>query len=344
MEINHQTSQALANQKLLIARTVTARHFQTHPELDARYGAVGREKCREDAAYHLGYLEQAVAHGSPEIFADYAGWARIMLSSRGIPPIDFENHVGTLLDVLRDLLPADQMAAVEVIAAPALANLRTASSAKVADKSAASVFLDTLRQEGSRSASAMVNEWMEAGQSLGDIYMDVMQPSLQEIGRLWQVNEITVADEHYLTAAIQLIMAQLYPQLFSRTPTRVAVVTACVPGELHEIGARMVADLLQFEGFDSHFLGASTPVRDLVDFVSKKRAAVLGLSSTIAPNLAQVELAVRAIRADSRTNRIKIVVGGSPFTRVERLWQSIGADAFAPDARRAVDVYRALAP
>lgn len=344
MDAHRLTATALAEHRQQIAQAVTARHFQAHPQLAARFGATGSVKCREDTEYHLGFLEQAVARASPEIFADYLSWARIMLASRGIPKADLEDHLRSLLNVLRDMLPSEQMALIEAVTAPALTNLYTAAPAEtVEDKSVAGTFLDTLRHGGPRSASAMVNGLMHNGRSIGDLYMDVMQPSLQEIGRLWQINEITVAEEHYLTAAIQMIMAQLYPQLFAKAPTRPSVVTACSPGELHEIGARMVADLLQFEGFDSHFVGASTPARDLVDFVVAKRAVVVGLSTTIAPNLAQVEQTIRALRADSRSSDVKIVVGGGPFTRIASLWKTIGADAFASDAREAVGVFKALA-
>ena len=43
----------------------------------------------------------------------------------------------------------------------------------------------------------------------------MFQLSLREVGRLWQMNQISVAQEHYCTAATQLIMSQLYPYIFS---------------------------------------------------------------------------------------------------------------------------------
>jgi MerR family transcriptional regulator, light-induced transcriptional regulator len=345
VELNRQASKTLAARRREIAQAVTSRHFEVHPELDARYGASGREKCLEDAKFHLGYLEQAVARSSAQIFLDYVAWARIMLEYRGIPETDFADHLRTLAEVVREMLPGEQIAAVDACLAPALGRPPAAMPASaVAPDSAAQRFLEALQTGGTVPAGEVVRGLMRSGLSLHEIYVDVIQPSLHEIGRLWQINRVSVAEEHYLTAAIQLVIAQLSPQLFGKAPTRPSVVIACVPGELHEIGARMVADLLQLEGFDSHFLGASTPIRDLVAFVVAKRTAALGLSTTISSRLAQTELIVHAIRADARTREVKIVVGGGPFVRVAGLWRTVGADAFAANARHAIEVFGSLVP
>jgi methanogenic corrinoid protein MtbC1 len=41
------------------------------------------------------------------------------------------------------------------------------------------------------------------------------------------------------------------------------VLLASVPGNLHDLGARMVSDQLDLDGFQVAFLGANTPARDL---------------------------------------------------------------------------------
>lgn len=340
---HRQAAQALQLKRRVIAEEVTERHFEAHPEFDARYGTAGREKCRDDAEYHLAYLEEAVAASSPELFADYVAWAASMLASRGVPEADLVDHLRTVLAVLGEMLPADQGAAIHALASPALERL----SAQVPESatpagSPAHAFLAALRSGGAPAAHRVVEDLTGAGLPLRDVYVDAIQPSLHEIGRLWQVNQLTVADEHYLSAAIQMVLAQLYSQLFAKAPTRAPVVIACVSSELHEIGARMVADLLQLEGYDSHYLGANTPVRDLVAFVGAKRVPVLGLSTSRAANLSHVENAVRAVRADPATRDVKIVVGGSPFVRVPDLWRTVGADAHASDARQAIAVVDSL--
>ena len=49
--------------------------------------------------------------------------------------------------------------------------------------------------------------------SIRDVYLLVFQPCQREVGRLWEAGRITVAQEHYCTAATQVIMSQLAPRL-----------------------------------------------------------------------------------------------------------------------------------
>ena len=85
--------------------------------------------------------------------------------------------------------------------------------------------------------------------------------------RRHQLNRISVAEEHFCTAATQWIMAGLYRRAFHRTQGKRRLVGACVSGEPHEIGTRMVCDVLQLEGWDTYYFGANTPNADVVRFV-----------------------------------------------------------------------------
>jgi methylmalonyl-CoA mutase cobalamin-binding domain/chain len=203
-------------------------------------------------------------------------------------------------------------------------------------------FLASVREGGPAAAMRMVADLLEREQSVRDVYLGVLEPAQHEIGRLWQTNRLSVAEEHYVTATTQLVMAQLYPRVFVEPPTRPCVVVACVAAELHEIGARMVADLLQIAGFDTQFVGANVPVQDLVRFIADCDAQAVGLSATIGAHLGRVEDTIRAIRANARTAGVKVVVGGYPFCRIDTLWQRVGADACAANARDAVDTFTRL--
>ena len=63
-----------------------------------------------------------------------------------------------------------------------------------------------------------------------------------------------MAQEHYCTAATQLIMSQLYPYIFTTGKNGRVLVGTCVSGDLHEIGVRMVSDFFEMEGWDTFYL------------------------------------------------------------------------------------------
>ena len=119
-------------------------------------------------------------------------------------------------------------------------------------------YLGLLLAGNRHEASQLVTEAVKDGAPIKTVYIEVFQNSQYEIGRLWQLNEISVAQEHFCTAATQLIISQLYPYLFSHNKTGHRLVVACTGGDLHELGVRMVADFFEMEGWDTFYLGANT--------------------------------------------------------------------------------------
>jgi methanogenic corrinoid protein MtbC1 len=190
-------------------------------------------------------------------------------------------------------------------------------------------YLQALLRGDRRLAGRLIFDAVDAGAAIKDLYLDVFEAAQREVGRLWQINRISVAQEHYCTAAAQLIMSQLYPRIF-RTPRKGRrMVAACVSGELHEIGVRMVSDILETEGWDTFYLGASTPASSLPDMLREHKAGVLAISVTMTAHLPEAERLVGCIRQSDGCKGVKILVGGYPFNAAEGLWSRIGADGYA---------------
>ena len=78
-------------------------------------------------------------------------------------------------------------------------------------------FLEAVLAGSRRTAFGVVDRALEAGLELRGLYLDVFQPALRDVGRLWQENRITVADEHLATAITQAAMGRLYERLIGGT-------------------------------------------------------------------------------------------------------------------------------
>ena len=325
-----------------LAAELTERHFRRRPELERRYGARGRMKCREDAEFHLRYLAQAIALGVPQLFSEYLAWAAAMLESRDVPADDLQSDMVELQQLLSEELP-EAAAQVKGVFAPAIEAIAAAPAAQAARiPEAARRYLDAALHQGPLEAAAIVDELVGSGVPPRHIYTEVLQPALHEAGRLWQRNEISVAEEHYCTAVTQRVLAKLYSDFIQRQPSGPLIVVACVSGELHELGARMICDLLSLEGYRTNYLGASMPAAAIVDYACMHDARVLALSASITPHLAEVRQAIQRLRSDSRCKGVRVLVGGGAFNLVPELWRLVGADAWAPDAAAALEEVRWL--
>lgn len=197
-------------------------------------------------------------------------------------------------------------------------------------------YLDLLLEARRREAFDAIMQCVQAGQPVTSVYVDILQPVMYEVGRLWQVNAIDVATEHYITAATQVLMAQLFPQALEQPRILRSMIGCCLGSELHELGMRMVCDFFEFEGWDTYFLGAITPAVSVLEVIRSRRPNLVCLSATMAFGLPQIRDLIRSVRGMSEAPAPKIMVGGLPFLINPELAVMVGADASAKDAREAV--------
>jgi methanogenic corrinoid protein MtbC1 len=203
-----------------------------------------------------------------------------------------------------------------------------------------SSYLGAIREGDRRRAFEIIDNARSSGLDLGTLYVGVFQPALREIGRLWQENQISVADEHLATAITQAAMARAYEGAFTwRSTEGRTLVAACVDIERHEVGLRMLCDLLDLEGWHTTYLGATVPVESLVAMVQRRRPDVLALSVALSPHLPRLRAVIDAVKQALGDDRPLIIVGGRPFLEDPALAERVGADLTATTA---VDAVRAL--
>lgn len=198
-------------------------------------------------------------------------------------------------------------------------------------------YLEALLLRKRHRAIDLVMEALEEGTTIEDLYLHVFQMTQYEVGWLWENGVISVGHEHYCTNSTQMTMAMLYPRIFEGAHGPRRIVSACVQGELHELGVRMLADFFTIHGWDSDFLGANTPIDGVLRMLEEAPTDLLAISVTMHTNLENAERLIAAVRASHGT-KIPIFVGGYSIRTVGSLWRKLGADGTSHDARQAIDL------
>lgn len=335
-----------------LAEQVTMMQYLKQPDLYQRFGAKGRDRTKQDSLYSLSYLAESVLMRSPALFMHYISWLKLLLSGyrvtqedlvvnlmaiRGVLHDHFEHrdkqHVLQYLDMGIDHVAAEQTQVSYI-------------SELAPYGGEAARYLECLLAADRKQAYEGIVALLEQHVPIKDVYMHIFQAVQYEVGRLWQLGRINVAQEHYCTAATQSIMSRLYPYWLAAHPkggTR-RLVSACVGNEQHEMGIRMLTDFFEMEGWDTYYLGANVPDHSLLQSIVSYRADLIAISATMTFHVHLVQELIATIRSNEHTAGIKIIVGGLPFNIDQQLWQQVGADGYAPDADQAIQLADTLVP
>ena len=184
--------------------------------------------------------------------------------------------------------------------------------------------------------STIANRCLDEGHSLVDLELRLILPSLYNIGAKWQTNKVTVAQEHMATAIVQSVMTA--GLLRSQPPPMIGkrVLLACVEGNNHAIGLRMVSDGFQLAGWDVQFLGANMPTVALVGQVVEWRPDLVGLSVSFPQQLRVVKDVITRLNQRLGESRPPVIVGGLAVNHFTELAGVVGADCHLPNAAAAV--------
>jgi 5-methyltetrahydrofolate--homocysteine methyltransferase len=173
------------------------------------------------------------------------------------------------------------------------------------------------------------------------ILQEALIPGMEEVGILFSRGECFVPElllaARAMSAALDILRPLLTSSGYEPAGT---VVMGTVQGDLHDIGKKLVAIMLEGSGFEVVDLGANVAPERFVEAVKHSGARLVGLSSLLTTTLPAMEATVRALRAAGPEGAVRIMVGGAPVT--DAYARRIGADGYGPDASSAVGLARQL--
>ena len=190
-------------------------------------------------------------------------------------------------------------------------------------------------------AAELAQQALDQGDQAHAILNDGLIPAMGVVGDLFEKNEYFVPELLLSARAMYAALNLLRPHLAAGEfePAGKAVV-GTVQGDLHDIGKKLVAIMLEGNGFEVTDLGTDVPPERFIEAAKESGAQVVGLSALLTTTLPAMENTVRAIKEADPDGKVKIMIGGAPVTQA--FADSIGADGFGRDANAAVSLARQL--
>ncbi|MFK4083125.1 B12-binding domain-containing protein [Kribbella sp. NPDC020789] len=190
------------------------------------------------------------------------------------------------------------------------------------------------------TALTVVEEALAGGADPIALLTEVVVTAQRAVGDRWQRGEWSVAKEHAATAVATAATEAVTRQVRRLPITRGRVIVACAEREWHALPAMIVDCALRSDGWDTTLLGASTPALRLSQYLQDLGPDALAVSCSM---LGSLPTARRFIEAATAAG-IPVLVGGPAFGADDLRARSLGATAWAPDARGAIDALRSIPP
>jgi MerR family transcriptional regulator, light-induced transcriptional regulator len=188
-------------------------------------------------------------------------------------------------------------------------------------------------QEGQR----FIESVYEDGASLEAIYLSYLAGAAIILGEWWESDDASFYEVSIGTSRIYAIMRGL-SYLF--VPTKLvevkSAVFASIPGETHDLGIRMAADLFGKEGWDVDMIIGKNH-DDLVADIAQSRCPVIGLSAAGSHSVAALARLVIALRISNPW--AAIVLSGQITNEAEDVVSALDLDGVVKDIPSALTLF-----
>ena len=157
---------------------------------------------------------------------------------------------------------------------------------------------------------ALLQSFHEKWSQLGPLnfIVHLMAPLIAEIGKAWELEELTISQEHFATECIVSFLTNKWRQLNIRKEGW-TILMATLPGETQLLGMLMATVIASLSGGKVIFLGPNTPLEDVVLTAKNQQPRLICFSISCILNPLETEEKIYQIKNDLK-NKISIVCGG----------------------------------
>jgi len=186
----------------------------------------------------------------------------------------------------------------------------------------------------------LINPALEKDIAARTLIAGPMATGIAEVGRRFKMDEYFLPEVMMSAKSMHAALGVLKPLIIAEKTEEVGtIVVGTVQGDLHDIGKKIVAMMLEAAGFTVHDLGVSVPPEEFIASIKEHQPQIVGFSALLTTTMNMQWETIKAIKAEGLREHVKVFVGGAPISQA---WcDKIGADAYAADALIAVEKAKA---
>ena len=186
----------------------------------------------------------------------------------------------------------------------------------------------------------LIDPILDSGVSARTLIAGPMASGIAEVGRRFKMDEYFLPEVMMSAKCMHAALARLKPLIIAEKTENIGtVVVGTVQGDLHDIGKKIVAMMMEAAGFTVVDLGVTVPPEDFIAAIREHKPKIVGFSALLTTTMNMQWETIKRITAEGLRQDVKVFVGGAPISQA---WcDKIGADAYGMDALVAVEKAKA---
>ena len=176
--------------------------------------------------------------------------------------------------------------------------------------------------------------------SAQDILNNGLVAGMDIVSEKFKANEIFIPEVLVSARAMKAGMSIIRPILAETNIEALGkVAIGSIQGDLHDIGKNIVGMLLEGAGFEVIDLGADVTIDRFIQTAQNENVDIIGMSALLTTTMINMKAVIEGLK-NAGLKGVKVMIGGAPVTQT--FSDQIGADGYADDASRAVDLAKGL--
>jgi methanogenic corrinoid protein MtbC1 len=208
------------------------------------------------------------------------------------------------------------------------------------------VFIDLCVSESSKDAQSFVDDFLDAGLSTEDVFLNLIAPAARNLGSEWDDDRMDFSQVNLGLVRLHSIANEIRftskSDQFAKAKAR-RVMIASAPGSMHMLGTTIVADFFRKEDWQV-VVAISSSANELVQTVSNEWFDALGLSLSIDQQLTGLADLIDQFKNLSLNPRMVVMLGGPIFSAKKLDANDFGANGICDNAKHAVSLAVSLLP
>ena len=195
----------------------------------------------------------------------------------------------------------------------------------------------TLQRGKAKAVKELVQKALDEGIDAGVILNDGLLAGMSVVGEKFKNDEIFVPEVLVAARAMNMGASVLKPFLSSENvESRGWVCIGTVKGDLHDIGKKLVAMMMEGKGLEVIDLGVDVDAGAFVQTAIEKDCQIICCSALLTSTMDEMKTVIAKMEEAGIRDKVKIMIGGAPVS--QGFCDAIGADAYTPDAASAAEV------